>query len=400
MSDVLEDLVGEIGVFATKVWNRRAIVSRGVPGHLWLDLLPLERLDELVASRRGDLHLLRDGAWVDRDRYTSDVEPGPMLDRTSVIDPGALLRLFSGGSTLVLHGLHEWWPSLDRFCADLGRSMSMAVQANAYVAPPGLTGHRHHDLHHVLVLQIHGTKKWTIEQAPSDPSGTPLGPKGEPLPHAEIEVLEVELQPGDCLYVPRRFSHFVETTTEFSTHITFGVMAPTWAEVARAVSASMFEADLDEAPLPPGFGRGIPEIDATVRRHAEQVLQGAREFWTMPTDALASETVSRFDAKPPSTWEGHFSSLLAARDITPSSVVTPVGGPIAVTERGERLLVSCNGHDLDMPLFLEPAVRAVTSPGAAEGVRVDALYRLLDSASVEVLVRRLVEEGVLRLREG
>ena len=76
----------------------------------------------------------------------------------------------------------------------------------------------------------------------------------------------------------------------------------------------------------------------------------------------------------------------------------PVNGPIDLAEHDDRLLVSCGGHELDMPAFVEPAVRALTGPEATEGIRVEALESFLDRSSALVLVRRLVEEGFLRVR--
>ena len=317
MSDVFDHLFGDISVFAAKVWNRRATVSRAVPSDLWAELLPVERLDELVASRRGDLHLLRNGAWVDRARYTLDVEPGPMLDRTSVIDSGGLLRLFSDGSTLVLHGLHEWWPPLDRFCADLGRSMSMAVQANAYVAPLGLTGHRHHDLHHVIVLQLHGAKRWTIEQAPSDRSGAPFGPDGEPcspggrggarggVAAGRLPLCTPPLQPlrGDHRGVLD--PHHLRGD---GSHMGRGrplaqFRRPGWNTTPRGHRCPPVS---DVVSLP-----STPSSDAVLIRCSALLASSA----VSDTDTVTAATVDRFNAAPPATWEGHFRSLLAAQDL-------------------------------------------------------------------------------------
>ena len=221
MSDLLSDLVGDRDNFAETTWNRRPLVRRGVPRTVWDGLIAIGELDHLLASRRGDVHLLKDGMWVDRSRYMKQARPGPMLLRTEVVDSGNLFREFSDGATIVLIGAHEWWPPLDHLCTQLARSLTMPVQANLYVAPPGLAGHRHHDLHHIFALQLHGTKRWTVEGCPDGPDA----PLHDRMP------IDVELQPGDCLYVPRRFPHSVRTSEEYSTHVTFGVIAPTWAEV-------------------------------------------------------------------------------------------------------------------------------------------------------------------------
>ncbi len=382
MTDVLAALLGgDTDRFADEMWDRRAVVRRGVPDAVWKDLLSTQELDDLMASRRSDIHLLANGRWVDRTRYVRPVAPAPMLLRTEVIDPGEVFRLFASGATIVLHGLHEWWPRLDRLCSELTRSFSMAVQANAYVAPPGRAGHRHHDLHHVIVLQLHGTKHWTIEQRKD------IGPDGrEPA-----ELLEVDLGPGDCLYVPRRFAHWVETTTAYSTHITFGIMAPTWGDVVRAISTTSLERELEETPLPPGFACGG---GPALRAQATATLARIRDAWAIGADELAAQAAERFAATAPTTWEGHYGALLSTMNLDDGACLEVRGAGPDVRVEGEAVVVSCGAHRLEMPAFVAPAIEHMVE---RRQFRLGELQQFLDGQSAVVLARRLVQEGVLTI---
>lgn len=385
MSDALADLVGDRGEFAERTWNRRPLVRRGVPPDLWEGVVSVRDLDRLLASRRADVHLLKDGAWVDRTRYMSEVQPGPMLSRTKVVDTHSVYREFGAGATIVLHGAHEWWPPLDRLCADLARSLTMAVQANVYVAPPGLAGHRHHDLHHIFALQLHGTKRWVVEGHPDQPGGGSPG----------AAAIDTELRPGDCLYVPRRFAHHVRTTAAYSTHVTFGVMAPTWSDVIGRIACGRLPQELLDQPLPPGFadagaGRELLEHDASAALDATREMMGR---WTAAE--LVEDTAERFGVMPDRTWDGYYESLQGSLALTPDSLVARRPDiQCQLIENLGLLQLTQASQTLEMPGWLMPAVEHALS---VQAFRVAELYEHIDRASTEVLVRRLIREGVLEL---
>ena len=150
--------------------------------------------------------------------------------------------------------------------------------ASAYITPPGAQGLMpHYDDVEVFVVQVEGRKKWSVH-AP---------PPGEVLPRehsADLDpatigepLLEVELAPGDLLYMPRGFVHFATTTAlkEHSTHVTistyqkFAFVDFMTAALPRVLSA-VAEGDVDlRRGLPVGvldfMGRGVEaaaDVDA------------------------------------------------------------------------------------------------------------------------------------------
>ena len=385
MSDVLADLVGDPDEFVSETWNRRPHVRRGVSPTMWEGLISVKDLDRLLASKRNDVHLLKDGTWIDRSRYMSEAQPGPMLLRAEVVNTSNLYREFADGATIVLLGAHEWWPPLDRLCADLARSLTMAVQANVYVAPPGRTGHRHHDLHHIFALQLHGTKRWVVEGQPDEPGATPPDPIA----------IDTELHPGDCLYVPRRFAHHVQTTKAYSTHATFGVMAPTWSDVITKLAHDRLPTHLFDQPLPPGFA-AADGGHGRLHPHAAVILDATREMigrWT--TAELVEETAQQFGVIPDRTWDGHYESLSASTTLAPDSWAArrrDLHYEIATTHG--TLQLSMAGRDLEMPEWLRPAVEHTLS---GQPFRIAELHQFMDHASAEVLVRRLIRDGALQL---
>jgi ribosomal protein L16 Arg81 hydroxylase len=77
------------------------------------------------------------------------------------VDGRKVLGLFADGATVVLQGLHRYWPPLTELVRGLELALGHPCQANAYLTPPGSQGFAvHSDSHDVFVFQTAGTKQW------------------------------------------------------------------------------------------------------------------------------------------------------------------------------------------------------------------------------------------------
>ena len=92
----------------------------------------------------------------------------------------------------------------------------------------------HYDTHDVFSLQVAGEKRWLVyEPAWELPlkhqryKAETMGEPGEP-------VLDVTLQAGDTLYLPRGWLHEAKTSETDSLHLTVGVNVYTWMDAFRA----------------------------------------------------------------------------------------------------------------------------------------------------------------------
>ena len=202
------------------------------------DLLSLADVDDQLtrrALRRPAVRLVRDGEALDPSTWTSRTRTGSTwID--DAVDPGRALELFAGGATIVLQSLQRWWPPLTVFCDDLASTLGHAVQANAYLSPAGAAGLApHHDTHDVFVVQLHGTKSWIVREPLIE---APVGSQRSNREHAAQQpvVLEVDLRPGDCLYLPRGFVHSALAQHGVSLHATVGVLATTALDVLRLIA--------------------------------------------------------------------------------------------------------------------------------------------------------------------
>ena len=169
----------------------------------------------------------------------------------------AVLGLFSDGATVVLQGLHRTWQPVSALAAGLAADLGHPVQVNSYITPPQSQGFApHYDTHDVFVLQIDGRKHWRIHEPvlaqplPDEPWDTVADQVAQRA--AEPPVLDVTLQPGDCLYLPRGFLHAATALGETSIHLTFGIHTTTERDVVRALADKLVDASW-RASMPVGW---------------------------------------------------------------------------------------------------------------------------------------------------
>jgi hypothetical protein len=311
---------------------------------------------------------------------------------SGVGDPGRIFDEFRAGATIVFQGLQRTHPALTRFCRTLELELSHAVQANAYVTPAGARGLGvHYDTHDVFVLQVAGTKAWSIyEPVLADPlvtqpwTGSPDG-AGEPF-------LTVELAAGDCLYVPRGFLHSATAQHELSAHLTIGVVTTTWYDVVREVVAGTADEPELRRALPVGYADDPDRLVAGV----EEALGRLRKWLdTVDARAVATATARRFLAARPPVLAGQLHQLALLDALDDESQLRRREGSVCILESApDGLTVELGGRMLRMPNALQPALARIATGGP---FRLGALGDLLDGPSRIVLGRRLVVEGLLEI---
>jgi hypothetical protein len=194
------------------------------------------------------VRLVRDG----RDIPLSTLTRSGSLGGPSTVE--AIYDEYRGGATIVLHSLHERLTPVTQLCRALTEEFSAGFQVNAYLTPAQSQGLGvHYDTHDVFVLQIEGVKHWRIFGAPLQ---LPL--EGQPFRRGKVEAgpleEEVELHPGDLIYLPRGFMHSASSKDSTSLHLTVGAVSVTWASVILGAIESCIEQEPGlRASLPPGF---------------------------------------------------------------------------------------------------------------------------------------------------
>ena len=155
--------------FFDRYWEQQPLVVPRGEERRFDDLLSTADVERLVCSgglRFPAFRLVRSGAQIPLSDYASDLPWRPSAF-AGTADADRVAAAFENGATIVLQALHHTWPPLASFCRSLEAELGHPVQANAYFTPPRAQGLApHFDTHHVLVLQIAGTKQWRIYDAP------------------------------------------------------------------------------------------------------------------------------------------------------------------------------------------------------------------------------------------
>ncbi len=353
-------------------------MSRGEPER-YDDLLSLKDVERILCSgglRHPAFRLVKAGERIELGDYTTDIPWRPVPFAGAIDVPGAI-SAFANGATVVLQALHHTHPPLAAFCRLLEAELEQPVQANAYFTPRGSQGLPvHHDTHDVFCLQVAGSKRWLVYEPALE---LPLrdqryrpekGDPGEP-------VLDLVLEAGDMLYMPRGWLHQALTSDEDSLHLTIGVTVYTWLDALRAA----LESCADELEL----RRSVPDDGV-----ATADLLGVLEERLQPDDVVRRRRSKLVRTRRP-VLEDALSELRASDHLTTDTLLER--RPTVLWELDDGTLVF-EGKRLRVPERALTELMAIADSGRP--FTVEELPGELDAESRLVLVRRLIREGFVR----
>ncbi|GIJ81013.1 Cupin superfamily protein [Micromonospora phaseoli] len=386
--------------FAAAHWGHTPLLSRAaeLPNPVgFTDLFSPADADELL-SRRGlrtpFLRVARDGQLLPAARYTGGGGAGAEIG-DQVLDE-KVLQLYADGATLVLQGLHRNWPAVIDFTGDLSAAVGQPMQVNAYLTPPGSQGFAtHYDTHDVFVLQVDGRKHWRIHPPvlPDPLERQPWGGRADEVAATAQgpAALDVVLEPGDALYLPRGWLHSAQAQESSSLHLTVGIRALTRYALVEELLALAAEDQRLRATLP--FGTDLADPDA-IEPELTETVEALRE-WLLRAEPAAVAARLRQRAWPASR-PAPIRPLAQAAAIdaldAESRVAARPGLRWQLAAAGERVALRLFDRTITLPAQCEPAVRALL---AGDPIRVADLPGLDSDADRVTLTRRLLREAAL-----
>jgi hypothetical protein len=378
------------GRFFADYYERQPLLVAGTDRRRFERLVSLGAIDRFLASTQPaypEVFLVDAARQLSAEDYTlTDADGSARLDLPRAYE------LFRTGATISLRRLNEKSAELAGLCRAMEKVFSGHFQTNIYLSPPQAQGFgAHFDSHDVFVLQVAGSKVWTLYDTPIE---LPLHGQGydkdKHVPGAPSR--EIVLTAGDLFYCPRGLMHSARASQQTSLHITLGLIGKTWADLLlEAVSAACLASPAFRANLPVGFAD--PNFDASAASATFRALidSFARQAELRPIlERFAEDFVSSRRAD----FAGTLLESEAGAGITPASLIEARPHLIyRLRHDGSELTLLFASTRLSFPIA---AAEAITTALAGKPFAVGDLPGRLDEAGKIVLVTRLLKEGLLQ----
>lgn len=290
--------------------SKRAAAVTSLPG--------LGRLDEILRDLESQGIAFQWGVDINAVRFSSGKrQVAPASESGGIARRASIWPLFhKQGYTLQVHQPQRFDDNLHRLCFALEQRFGCLVGANAYLTPAGTQGLApHFDDVEIFVCQTDGRKRWKIYAPP--PGWQLANQHSRDLEEAELgpPTMEVLLQPGDVLYMPRGTVHQAAAQSAASSHITLSTYQR-WStldlasgairEALNAVTGEVRPAAPLCQGLPLGFLVGnqsaassIAPLTARILRGFADALDGGQGMMKKPATSQG-RTRRRQKSKPPS----------------------------------------------------------------------------------------------------
>lgn len=259
--------------FFEQHWENQPLHIQRSESSFYENLLTNRDVEAAISSgglRYPAIQLAKDGGFFPGEAFTRNIRSGDDIF-TGVPNLDGIRAEYQSGATISLPAFHRAWQPFGALAAAVEEDFDHPVHTNVYITPGNASGFNpHYDTHEVFVLQIAGSKHWRIHQPPLS------------LPHhsqsfdprsyvSSAPLLEVDLTPGDLLYLPRGFVHTTATSDSFSVHVTLGITVYTWVELLSDWAQSSKNSVSFRRALPPGFARR-GDVRQLLRAQLQQII--------------------------------------------------------------------------------------------------------------------------------
>jgi ribosomal protein L16 Arg81 hydroxylase len=206
------------GVFLDHFLNKLRLHVKAGHADRAKALLPWATMNHLIAT---------DAIPADRLRIVrASVDVPPLMYRrqsgSQELRTGALQALLAQGVSIVINSVDDLVPQIGFLADALERRLAHRVGINAYLSfGQGSALKPHADDHDVLVVQVHGRKRW---RSYGSPFALPVEKRKSPKFAPEDAVWEDTLEPGDVLYLPRGEVHEAALAGAHSVHLTIAIV--------------------------------------------------------------------------------------------------------------------------------------------------------------------------------
>lgn len=231
--------------FVASIWGKGiSFNANAIDPKLLLDIAGFESLlSHLNNAQEGWLHLAHGGVLS---------VPPEMVDETGMLKMEHLRLALIQGYTLYLTKAERLHPALAELAAAIGHTLKdheialrQRVSGHLFLTPPEAQGFApHRDEHASFIIQLEGTKNWTVYEPREVEKSNILRP-GEVSREAlgGLKKHTFDLAPGDVLFMPEWWPHEARSEPEASLHVTMRMFPLKWRDVLEDLAKSMVAFD-------------------------------------------------------------------------------------------------------------------------------------------------------------
>jgi ribosomal protein L16 Arg81 hydroxylase len=353
-------------------------------------LFGFNELDQILSTNKISypfLKIFKDGEELSRLKFES--KKG--LYGSPIIDVPKSIEYFSTGHSLILNRIDRLNPKLDEFSRGLEFDLKMKVETNLYLTPPNNFGFNvHFDPHDVFILQLEGTKLWTLYES-EIPLVTDQLRVSKQSEENFVEKSTHLLNQGDVLYIPRGTYHKAKSTEETSMHLTFGLYPLLGHQLISQLAVKAQEELF--------FRKSVPSIDAPEEEKQKYFRLFAKKMEQF-LDPICIEklTVSKRAQLlngQDINFKGVLLNQIKVESLNENSMIKMRAGVNAELKEGKRILKICMPQQIiNLPIFLKPLIVQLLSN---KEIRVSDVNEITDLQQRLKILKQLITKGFLEI---
>ena len=260
-----DDIMAPLGVerFFAEHEGQKPLHLKG-DADKFAEVMTWDKLNELLGQAtiwsQSSLKLVLDKEPIAAARYcaTAAGRDGGQVLRP---DPDKVQDFLRRGATLVANDVDHLNSGLTAFAETMEQTLGGKVQGNLYLSSRRRQGFAaHFDTHDVYAVHVEGTKTWHVyEGRAADPIAHAMFRSYGQEHHEQAKgklLMEVRMEPGDLLYLPRGQYHDALADEGGAVHVAFGVTYPIGLDVLTLLYERMMAEPAFRANLPRLHGPG------------------------------------------------------------------------------------------------------------------------------------------------
>ncbi|GAA3522333.1 hypothetical protein GCM10022393_41090 [Aquimarina addita] len=381
----------EKNVFAKDFWGKQTLHIQRESPEYYNSLLTIENLDEILDHSRPkgwSLRVVKNQVPINPSKYENE---------DGSLNLNQIYAAYADGHTIVIHEVQRYWKPIQRLCQSLQKEFNFRTLGELFLTPKNQKAlSPHYDAHDVFVVQLQGTKHWTLYD---EEYQTPLVDSFQPVfdRNQLKNKREIMLKAGDVLFIPRGVPHEAMTMDESSLHLSIGVHPFQWVDLLMISLSQVAQNDVEfRQPLPLGYLNQYKTDDSLkelINTKIERLLQKTSNNLNPSYGIdLLSEN---FRSNQKSIGDGHFAHLDKIEDINlKTSLAHRDFMTVGVLQIGELSRILFQGNVIKGPEYLGSCFDFIAK--ATKGFTVSEIP-LLDEEGKLKLVKRLVRGGLLKI---